>query len=111
PAAFAWEDGQGSRVSWEVAERTERRHVWYAEGDVKPGALLPKVAVKAVLVAEHTEGTDGQGHAVMRHRLTLLLHTDGRAAAAAARLVGASAPHLAEQYLGQVETFFGAMAW
>ena len=111
PAAFAWEDGQGSRMSWEVAERSPGRHVWYAEGEIKAGAWLPRVSVKAVLVADHAEGTDGQGHAVVRHRLTLFLHADGRAVAAAARIVGASAPRLAEQYLGQVETFFGAMAW
>jgi len=111
PASFAWEDGQGSRMSWEVAERSPRRHVWYAEGEVKAGAWLPRVSVRAVLVADHVEGTDGQGHAVVRHRLTLFAHADSRAVAAAARVVGASAPRLAEQYLGQVESFFGAMAW
>src|SRR5579884_2243744 len=111
PGAFSWEDGQGSHIHWEIAERSERRHVWYAEGEVKAAALLPKLAVKAVFVADHAEGHDGQGHAVVRHRAALLLHTDSRAAAAAARLVGASAPHMAEQYLAQVETFFGAMAW
>jgi hypothetical protein len=111
PESFAWEDGQGSRIRWEVAEHSARRHVWYAEGEVKATVWLPKLAVKAVLVAEHAEGHDGQGHPVVRHHMTLLLHTDSRAAAATARIIGASAPRLAEQYLGQVETFFGGMAW
>ena len=26
-------------------------------------------------------------------------------------MLGASAPHLAEQYVGQMEMFFGALAW
>jgi hypothetical protein len=109
--AFVWEDAQGSRIRWEVADRSAVRHVWYAEGEVKVNPWLPKVGVKAVLVADHAEGHDGKGHAVVRHRMTLLLHTDSRAAAATAKIVGASAPRLAEQYLGQVETFFGGMAW
>src|SRR5260370_395123 len=60
PAGFAWEDGQGSRMSWEVAERSPRRHVWYAEGELKAGTWLPRVSVKAVLVADHAAGTDGE---------------------------------------------------
>ena len=41
----------------------------------------------------------------------MVLQTDNGAVALAARLLGASAPHLAQQYIGQIEMFFGAMAW
>jgi hypothetical protein len=31
--------------------------------------------------------------------------------ALAARILGASAPRMAEQYLGQLQMFYGGMAW
>jgi hypothetical protein len=108
---FAWSDGQGSRVQWETILNTPRHRVWYAEGQVKPGLLLPAVSVRAVLGVTHTEGHDGDGRPAMRHQFELVLQTDNTAVALAARLLGASAPHLAEQYVGQIEMFYGAMAW
>jgi hypothetical protein len=108
---FAWQDGQGSEVHWETVLRTARQRVWYAEGRVRPGLLLPSVPVRAVVVLNHGEGYDKNGRPAVRHQMHLLLHTDSRAVSLATRLLGASAPRLAEQYVGQMQMFFGALAW
>jgi hypothetical protein len=108
---FTWEDGQGSRVEWDTILHTVRHRVWYAEGQIKPGLLLPTVSLRALVVDYHAEGHDGDGRPAMRHQFELILQTDNAAVALAARLLGASAPHLAEQYVGQIEMFYGAMAW
>ncbi len=108
---FGWRDDQGSDVHWDTVLRTARQRVWYAEGSVRPGQLLPLIHVRAVFVLHVTEGRDGQGRSALRHQGELVLHTDSRAAHLAARVLGASAPHVAEQYVGQIQTFFAALAW
>ena len=108
---FGWSDGQGSDLVWETVLRSPQQHVWYAEGVVRPGALLPLVTVRAVVVLHTTEGHDGAGRPAMRHWGEVVLHTDSRAAALATRLAGGSAPRMAEQYVAQVQTFFAALAW
>jgi hypothetical protein len=108
---FLWQDGQGSRVQWDTVLRGTTQRVWFAEGNVRPGMLLPLVAVKAVMVDNFHEGLDSQGKPAVRHQMELYLQTDNVAVAMVARMLGASAPHVAEQYLGQIEMFYGAMAW
>jgi hypothetical protein len=108
---FGWQDPQGGEVHWHTVLRTARQRIWYAEGRVRPGLLLPSVPVQAVVVLNHAEGCDGQGRPAVRHQMDLVLHANSHAVALAARLFGASAPRLAEQYVGQMETFFGALAW
>lgn len=111
PGRFGWGDGQGSAVHWITVLNKPGQRVWYAEGTVKPGPLLPTVPVKAVVVLHLREGRDSAGRATLRHQVELALHTDSHAAALAARLLGASAPRLAEQYVAQMEMFFAALAW
>jgi hypothetical protein len=108
---FSWQDAQGGEVHWETVLRAPRQRVWYAEGKVRPGVMLPSVPVQAVVVLNHQEGSDGGGRPAIRHQMDLVLHTDSRAVKMAARLFGASAPRLAEEYVGQMEMFFGALAW
>jgi hypothetical protein len=108
---FAWQDAQAGEVHWETVLRGPHQRVWYAEGSVKPAPLLPAAAVQAVLVLHHVEGHDGEGRPALRHQIDLVLHTDSRALALAARLFGVAAPRVAEQYIGQIEMFFGALAW
>lgn len=108
---FAWEDNQGSLVTWDAVVRTARHRVWYAEGKVKPGSLLPTTTVRAMLVVNHAACSDSAGKPSMCHQMDLYIQTDNRAVALVARVLGASTPHMAEQYVGQIEMFFGAMAW
>jgi len=108
---FSWEDENGSKIEWDTVLRSAEHRIWLAEGRVKPGLLLPTVSVRALLAVHHTEGQDGEGKPAIKHQVDLILQTDNAAVALAARILGASAPHLAEQYIGQIEMFFGAMAW
>ena len=108
---FGCKDGQGSDVHWDTIINGPDVRVWYAEGVVKPSLLLPTVPVRAVIVLRIKEIKDTAGRSAIRHHVELILHTDSKAASLATRIMGASAPRMAEQYLGQVQTFFGALAW
>jgi hypothetical protein len=108
---FFWRDAQYGEVHWHTIIRTAKQRVWYAEGRVKPGVMLPAVSLRAVVVLNHDDGHDGDGKSAVRHQMDMILHTDSRAVHLAARLFGASAPRLAEEYVGQMEMFFGALAW
>jgi hypothetical protein len=109
--SFIWKDAQSGEVHWDTVLRTAHQRVWYAEGKVRPGVLLPSVSIRAVVVLNHQEGTDGNGKPAIRHQMDMILHTDSRAVGLATRLFGASAPRMAEEYVGQMEMFFGALAW
>ena len=108
--AFAWKEGVND-VRWEVVLDGPNRRVWYAEGQVKPGLLIPAVPVKALLALDYTEGKDGAGRSAVRHQMQLVLHTDSKVMALAARMMGDSAPKTAEKFLAQQQMFFAAMAW
>ena len=108
---FGWSDKLGSDVHWDTVYRGPRMRVWHAEGQVRPAPLLPLVLVQAVVVLRYAEGRDSDGKPLLRHQADLLVHTDSKTAALAARVLGASAPRMAEQYVAQVQTFFAALAW
>ncbi|MHB1424317.1 MAG: hypothetical protein ACYC3I_14175 [Gemmataceae bacterium] len=109
--SFFWKDAQNGEMHWQTVVRTAKQRVWYAEGRVKAGMMLPAVSVRAVVVLNHQEGSDGSGKPAVRHRMDMILHTDSRAVSLATRLFGASAPRMAEEYVAQLEMFFGALAW
>lgn len=108
---FGCKDDQGNDVHWETVLREPCQQIWYAEGVVRPALLLPLVQVRAVVVVHLVAGHDAKGRAAVRHQAELILHTDSKAAALVTRLLGASAPRLAEQYVGQLQTFFAGLAW
>src|SRR5260370_731922 len=105
------EHARGGAVYWDAVLRDPRQRVWYAEGSVRAGPLLPRIPVRAVVVLYITEGHDAKGRPAIRHEGELVLHTDNRLVALAARVMGVSAPHAAEQYVAQIQTFFAALAW
>jgi hypothetical protein len=108
---FGWSDDQGSDLHWDTVYHGPQMRVWHAEGKVRPGALMPLAPVQAVIVLHCAEGRDSDGKATLRHQIEMVLHTDSRAMALAARVFGASAPRAAEQYVSQVEMFFSALTW
>ena len=108
---FTWSDDKGSGMRWQEVYRSPDRRVWYAEGKVNPGFLLPTASIQAVVVLHYTEGTDAVGRPAMRQQIELALHAESHLLAAAAKLIGASVPHLAQQYVGQIQMFYGALAW
>jgi hypothetical protein len=108
---MGYRDELGSDVHWDTVLSGPMQRVWYAEGVVKPAVLLPAAQVQAILVLDFVAGFDGAGRPAVKHQMHLVLHTDSHAVALATRFLGASAPRVAEQYVGQIETFFGALAW
>jgi hypothetical protein len=107
---FVWKDGP-SHVHWDTVVKKPGLRVWYAEGEVRPGHLLPSAPVKAVAVLRYTEGHVSDGRPSLCHQVELTLHTDSHAVALAARILGASAPRAGEQMVGQIEMFYAALAW
>jgi hypothetical protein len=108
---FGWTDEQGSDLHWDTVFSGPTMRIWYAEGKVNPGPLLPNVAVKAVVLFHFSEGKDKKGRTVMRHQAEVYVHTNNLTAALAAKLMGPSAPKIAEQYVAQMQRFFAALAW
>jgi hypothetical protein len=108
---FVWKDPQGGEVHWDTALRAPGRRVWYAEGEIKPGLLLPTIPIQAVVVLQYGEGKDVEGRPAVRHQAEVILHTDSRAAALATRLLGASAPRTARESVGQIGMFYAALSW
>jgi hypothetical protein len=111
PNHFGCKDENGNVVHWDTVVSDRQQHIWYAEGLVRPGRLLPSVKVRAIVVIHIVEGRNSSGRSAVRHQAELILHTDSKAVALATRLFGMSAPRMAEQYVGQIQTFFAAMAW
>jgi hypothetical protein len=107
---FSCGDTAGNEIHWDTVYCGPRYRIWYAEGTFHPGRLIPTIHVQAVVVLRHIESRDENDRPVMRHQADLMIHTDSRAVAAAAKLFGASTPRLAEQYLSQLERFFSALA-
>ena len=48
---------------------------------------------------------------MVQHHADMFMHTDSKTASLVARLMGPSAPRMAEQAAGQMEMFFSALAW
>lgn len=107
---FGYTDDGGSDLSWETIHQSPGARIWYADGKVKPNAVLPLVSVKALVVLHYSEGKNADGHTTMRHFTEVAVHTDSKAASAVTRMMGQSAPRLAEQGLSQVQMFFAALS-
>jgi hypothetical protein len=105
---FTWTDGIGTSVCWETVYRDAKKRVWYAEGTSRPTRLLPTIPVKAVVVMHYDVTRDGEPP-LMQHRADLFLKTDSRTAQLIARMLGPSAPRMAEHGLVQLELFFSAL--
>jgi hypothetical protein len=108
---FGWSDGQGSDVRWWTVHQSADLRIWYAEGSVRAAGILPLVPVRAVVVLHHAEETSPSDRPVIRHQADLFLYTDSKTAAVVARLMGPSAPRMAEQCAGQIEMFYSALTW
>ena len=117
---FGWADGQGTDISWQTIHRSPGIQVWYAEGVATPGPVLPPVPLRAVVILRYAETSalsplvpEGQAHGrtLMFHQAEVFVQTDSQTAALIAKLLGSSAPKMAEKCIGQMEMFFSALAW
>lgn len=107
---FAWSDGEGSELLWQTVGRFPDGLVWYATGKVKPSAVTPTVPVRAVVVMTHPKKPKADGTATVTPAAHVYLHTDSRAANVVLRVLGPTAPKLAEQGAEQLLYFFTGVA-
>jgi hypothetical protein len=117
---FGWADGQGTDIAWLSVLNAPGLQIWYAEGMATPGPILPPVPLRAVVVVRFAESSalsplvrEGEPHGktLMFHQAELFMQTDSQTAALITKLLGPSAPKMAEQCVGQMEMFFSALAW
>jgi hypothetical protein len=107
---FGWADENGSELVWETVLRSPSMRIWFAEGKVRPGQMLPLVPVKAVVVMRHTSSRAADGAPVMRHQADLFVQTDSKTAAVMTRMLGPTASRVAEHGLGQLQLFFSGIS-
>ncbi len=107
---FTWKDEQGSELTWSAVAQNGEGRIWYAEGKVRPGRLLPLVPVKAVAILRHGVVKDEDGEPLIRHQVEVFLQTDSRTAALVMRLIGPAAPRLAQEGAEQMLLFFSGIA-
>ncbi|MBX7105006.1 MAG: hypothetical protein K1X57_13050 [Gemmataceae bacterium] len=106
---FGWSDGQGTEVNWQVVGKTDTCRVWYAEGQARVSPLMPLVPVKAVVVLHHAKAAGLDGRKRVAHVCDVYLHTDSKAAAMTARMLGPAMPRLAQQGADQLLLFFSGL--
>jgi hypothetical protein len=111
PGRFGYRDPQGSDVQWEAVLDTGEMRVWLAEGRAKPGALLPAVRGRLVVILVYRESKDARGRPVIRHQAHVIVRADSRTLALVARMLNGPAPRIAESCLSQLQLFFGALGW
>ena len=108
---FGWCDDQGSDLVWQTVVQGKRLRVWYAEGSVRPAPLLPLVPVRAVVLLHHIESKDELGEPIMAQQAEAFLQTDSKAAALLMKMLGSSAPRMAEEGVAQLQLFFAGLSW
>ena len=107
---FSWSDDQGSEIVWFPLADGPNVRIWFAEGQVRPAALLPTIPVKAVVVMLY-ECADAEAPATkIRHEVDVFCHADSRAASLAYRMFGPSSDRIAEQSAEQLLMFFGSLS-
>jgi hypothetical protein len=107
---FTWNDGEGSELAWQTVGRFANGLVWYATGKVKPSPITPTVPVKAVVVMLYPKKLAEDGTATFSPVAHVYLQTDSKAASVVLRLLGPTAPKLAEQGAEQLLFFFSGIA-
>ena len=107
---FTWADGEGSELTWQTVGRFPDGLVWYATGKVKASAVTPTVPVKAVVVMHHPKKPAPDGTATLSPVAHVYLQTDSKAANVVLKLLGPTAPKLAEEGAEQLLYFFSGIA-
>lgn len=105
-----YKDENGSDVNWQAVGSFADGRIWYATGKVKPGALMPTVPVKAVVIVRHPVVTKPDGTISITPSVQVYFQTESRAAATVLRIAGPAAPRMAEDGAEQMLFFFSGMA-
>jgi hypothetical protein len=108
--SFAWNDGQGSDLTWQCLFSGPSSRIWYAEGQSRLGAHLPLVSFRAVAVLRYAKRRESDGRTFVTHDVDIYVQTDSRAAALVLKLFGPAAPRLAEEGAAQLLLFFSGVS-
>jgi hypothetical protein len=106
---FGWSDDQGSDLTWETILDAPGLRIWYADGKVRPGTLMPLIPVRGLVIVRYGFTKNAEGGTAITHQIELFAHTDSKTAAAMTRLLGPSSTRMGEQGLGQMQMFFSAL--
>ena len=107
---FMWTDENGSEVVWRTVGAFAEGRVWYATGKVKPAPLSPSVPVKAVCVLTHKQKAQKDGVAAFSTSVQMFVLSESKAANVILKMMGPTAPKVAEQGAEQFLEFFNGMA-
>ena len=107
---FGWTDENGSEVIWQTVGTFADGRVWYASGKVKISAVSPSIPIQATFIVSHPRKAEKDGVAVFVPHVQVYVHSDSKAANLALRVIGPSAPRLAEEAASQLLDFFGGIA-
>ena len=107
---FAWADGEGSELVWQKVGQFKDGLIWYATGKVKASPVTPTVPVKAVVVMTYPKRPVKDETMAVTPMAQVYLHTDSKAAALVMRVMGPSAPKMAEEGADQLVLFFVGVA-
>lgn len=107
---FGWTDQNGSEVIWQTVGTFADGLVWYASGKVKISAVSPSIPIQATFVVSHPRKAEKDGVAVFVPHVQVYVHSDSKAANLALRIIGPTAPRLAEEAASQLLDFFGGIA-
>lgn len=106
---FAWAD-DGSDLTWQTVGTFPEGRVWYATGKVKPAPVGPTVPVKAVVVVSHPSRALGGAAAAVSPSVQAFVQTDSKAANVVLRVLGPTAPKMAQEAADQLIQFFTGVA-
>jgi len=107
---FTWADGEGSELTWQTVGRFPDGVIWYATGKVKPSVLTPSIPIRAVVVMHSPKRPGKDSTVIVSPSLQAFLHTDSKAANVVLRMLGPTAPQIAEQGADQLLLFFSGVA-
>ena len=106
---FGYSDPSGNDVVWQTVLNKPNLRVWFAEGKVKPGPVLPLVGVKAVVVLHIQEVAFADGTTGIQHHTEFAVHTDSKTAQLVTKMLGPSSQRIAETGLLEFQRFFGRL--
>lgn len=108
---FIYKDDQGTEMMWKCVAKSDAGRIWFAEGRVKPGVLIPSVPVQAVAVLRHVEKANPRNaDSTIKHQVELFMQTDSKAAAMVTKALGDQAPKMAQAGADQLLAFFSGVA-
>ena len=107
---FGWSDNQGSDMVWYTIANGPTARIWFAEGQIRAGSLLPLIPARVVVVLRHDYLAEDTATPRVRHQVDVFAHADSRAANIVTRLFGGATDNVAEQASEQLLMFFSLLS-